>query len=147
MNVGLLIYGGLETVSGGYLYDRKLVEYLQRWYESFISTPASGIPKLMVAEATNFPELGRFYQEEVVRRGQRLIARILQRGIERGEFRPVNVEHAVRLAVSPILHYVIMRHSLHACTGEKVDARAVLELHLELFLRGIAQVPDPEVRP
>ncbi|KAA3648130.1 MAG: glycosyltransferase family 1 protein [Chloroflexi bacterium] len=29
MRVGLLIYGGLDTVSGGYLYDRKLVEYLE----------------------------------------------------------------------------------------------------------------------
>jgi len=29
MRVGLVIYGGLETVSGGCLYDRKLVEYLQ----------------------------------------------------------------------------------------------------------------------
>ena len=28
MRVGLVIYGSLETVSGGYLYDRKLVEYL-----------------------------------------------------------------------------------------------------------------------
>lgn len=30
MNVGLLIYGSLETLSGGYLYDRKLVEHLER---------------------------------------------------------------------------------------------------------------------
>ena len=30
MNVALLIYGSLETRSGGYLYDRKLVEHLQR---------------------------------------------------------------------------------------------------------------------
>ncbi len=28
MRVGLLIYGSLDTISGGYLYDRKLVEYL-----------------------------------------------------------------------------------------------------------------------
>lgn len=30
MRVGVVIYGSLETVSGGYLYDRKLVEYLRR---------------------------------------------------------------------------------------------------------------------
>ena len=29
MRVGLLIYGNLDTLSGGYLYDRKLVRYLQ----------------------------------------------------------------------------------------------------------------------
>jgi len=29
MHVGLIIYGKLETLTGGYLYDRKLVEYLR----------------------------------------------------------------------------------------------------------------------
>lgn len=29
MRIGFLIYGSLETLSGGYLYDRKLVEYLR----------------------------------------------------------------------------------------------------------------------
>lgn len=29
MRIGLVIYGGLDQVSGGYLYDRKLVEYLR----------------------------------------------------------------------------------------------------------------------
>ncbi|MCB0306047.1 MAG: glycosyltransferase family 1 protein, partial [Calditrichaeota bacterium] len=29
MKLGLVIYGSLETLSGGYLYDRKLVEYLR----------------------------------------------------------------------------------------------------------------------
>ncbi len=28
MNIGLVIYGSLDTLSGGYFYDRKLVEYL-----------------------------------------------------------------------------------------------------------------------
>ncbi len=30
MRVGLVIYGRLDTLSGGYLYDRQLVDYLQR---------------------------------------------------------------------------------------------------------------------
>lgn len=29
MRIGLIIYGALDTLSGGYLYDRKLVEYLR----------------------------------------------------------------------------------------------------------------------
>ncbi|HKZ55732.1 MAG TPA: glycosyltransferase, partial [Anaerolineales bacterium] len=33
MRIGLLIYGGLESVSGGYLYDRMLVDHLRRWGE------------------------------------------------------------------------------------------------------------------
>ncbi|MDG2090054.1 MAG: glycosyltransferase family 4 protein [Gammaproteobacteria bacterium] len=30
MRIGLLIYGDINTISGGYLYDRKLVEYLRK---------------------------------------------------------------------------------------------------------------------
>jgi glycosyltransferase involved in cell wall biosynthesis len=30
MHIGLIIYGSLETMSGGYLYDRMMVEYLRR---------------------------------------------------------------------------------------------------------------------
>ncbi len=29
MRIGLMIYGDINTVSGGYLYDRKLVSYLE----------------------------------------------------------------------------------------------------------------------
>jgi glycosyltransferase involved in cell wall biosynthesis len=29
MHIGLVIYGSIDTISGGYLYDRKLVEYLR----------------------------------------------------------------------------------------------------------------------
>jgi len=29
MHIGFVIYGSLDTISGGYLYDRKLVEYLR----------------------------------------------------------------------------------------------------------------------
>jgi glycosyltransferase involved in cell wall biosynthesis len=41
MHIGLVIYGSLDTLSGGYLYDRKLVEYLRSQGDSveIISLP------------------------------------------------------------------------------------------------------------
>ena len=41
MKIGFVIYGSLDTVSGGYLYDRKLVEYLRAQGETveIISLP------------------------------------------------------------------------------------------------------------
>lgn len=47
MRVGLLIYGSLETISGGYLYDRKLVEHLraQGDYVEIISLPWQNYPR------------------------------------------------------------------------------------------------------
>ena len=41
MKIGLIIYGSLDTLSGGYMYDRKLVEYLRAQGDSvdIISLP------------------------------------------------------------------------------------------------------------
>ena len=46
MRLGLLIYGSLDTLSGGYLYDRKLVEHLRRAGDSveIISIPWRSYP-------------------------------------------------------------------------------------------------------
>jgi glycosyltransferase involved in cell wall biosynthesis len=47
MRVGLLIYGSLKTISGGYLYDRKLVEHLhaQGDHIEIISLPWRNYPR------------------------------------------------------------------------------------------------------
>lgn len=47
MKIGLLIYGSLDTLSGGYYYDRMLVEYLRNHGEQveIISLPWRNYPK------------------------------------------------------------------------------------------------------
>jgi AcrR family transcriptional regulator len=75
-----------------------------------------------------------------VLRRRRLLTRVLERGIARGEFRSVDLALAVRLAVAPILLASIWEHSLRAQDREGVDAREMVRLHVEIFLRGIARV-------
>src|SRR5881296_2607395 len=71
---------------------RDLFEQLVREYWRLVGeTALAGIPKLMMAEAATFPELTRFYYDEVVARGHRLMAGVIERGIMSGEFRPVDV--------------------------------------------------------
>src|SRR5437016_10656592 len=68
---------------------RELLERLVREYWRLVGeTSLAGIPKLMMAEAATFPELTRFYYDEVVTRGHRLMAGVIERGIENGEFPP-----------------------------------------------------------
>lgn len=47
MRIGLVIYGTLDTLSGGYLYDRKLVEYLRACGDSveIVSLPWRAYPR------------------------------------------------------------------------------------------------------
>ena len=40
-----------------------LRELVQGWWRLFGSTPLSGIPKLMISEASNFPEIAKYYHD------------------------------------------------------------------------------------
>jgi AcrR family transcriptional regulator len=58
---------------------------LLSWWERIGKTRASGITKLVMSEAQNFPEIAQFYQEEVIKPGNAMIRRILERGVISGE--------------------------------------------------------------
>jgi hypothetical protein len=119
---------------------RDLFEKLVREYWRLVGeTSLVGIPKLMMAEANNFPELARFYYEEVVTRGHRLMASVLERGIKAGEFRPVNVAVATKLAMAPVMHAVIARKAFSACMPEGFDVAKYLDTHIDLYLHGISK--------
>src|SRR5438067_5980278 len=50
------------------------------WSERIGVTRASGITKLIISEARNFPEIAAFYHKEVIEPGEALVRRILKRG-------------------------------------------------------------------
>jgi len=119
---------------------RDLFERLVREYWRLVGeTSLVGIPKLMMAEANNFPELARFYYEEVVTRGHRLMAGVLERGIKAGEFRRVNVPVATKLAMAPVMHAVVARKAFSACMPEGFDVASYLDTHIDLYLHGISK--------
>ena len=124
-----------------------MVRYCMRvWWERIGATRASGITKLMISEARNFPELAAFYQQEVIRPGTDLVRRILQRGMDRGEFRPMDVEYAVFGIVAPMIFLIMMKHSLGACAPQEypLDAQRYVETQLELLLNGLCVRPGEQ---
>src|SRR5262245_49266865 len=78
-----------------------LVEILRGWWEGMQDSPMGGLPKLVLSEAPNFPDVARIYFDEVVQRVRRLFTSILRRGIESGEFREIDVEYTVRALMAP----------------------------------------------
>jgi AcrR family transcriptional regulator len=116
------------------------------WVQHIVPSPVSIIPKLVIAEASNFPELARFYLETAVHRALRLVAAILHRGITRGEFRPVDVDHVVYCVLGPLLLTVLWQHSLGPHDDRPLDAEAVCRAHLDLLLHGLQMHPPPSVQ-
>lgn len=110
----------------------------KNWWEKIGSTRISGIPKLVLSEARNFPEIARFYVQEVVRPGRETLAAVIRRGIERGEFRKVDPETVVHLIAAPMLMLGLWRNALEPCCDERIDPPALLEAHLQMLQRGLA---------
>jgi AcrR family transcriptional regulator len=114
-----------------------LLERLLLTIGGVVGSQIGAIPKLVIAEAGNFPDLARFYLDEVVRRGLRLIGTILRRGIARGEFRAIDVDHTVYCVIAPMLIAALWKNSLEAYDDASLDAEALARAHLDLLLRGL----------
>jgi len=108
------------------------------WAEEVYGGRVGALPKLMVAEAGNFPELSRFYRDEVVLRVLGLVQALLRRGIDGGEFREVDVEHTAFCLIAPLLAATLLKHSIGRDEPLPIDAGALARCHVGLLLRGLA---------
>ena len=126
--------------------QRLLREILLGWWEMIGATDLGGIPKLMMAEAQNFPEVAKFYFDEVMCRGRDLVRRALRLGIERGSFRGVDDELIVNVLMAPLIHLATWRYSFACCEPRRIDPRAYLDAYLDLVFHGLL-VADPGESP
>jgi AcrR family transcriptional regulator len=120
---------------------------LAGWWERIGSTALGGIPKLMLSEARNFPEVAIYYDEAVIQRGQALIRTVVRRGIERGVFRPVDLDTIGTVLIAPLLHLALWRHSFGSCCGRDTNVEQYLNTHFDLVLNGLAAVPGVSGAP
>ena len=95
------------------------------------------LPRLVLAEAANFPQLAEFWRREVVERGIALMSGIIQRGIARGEFRKIDLQHAARLCVAPLLVIVLWRTTFARFDAEPYDYQGLIDAHLATLLKGL----------
>ncbi|MES2129777.1 MAG: TetR/AcrR family transcriptional regulator [Pseudomonadota bacterium] len=114
-----------------------LREVLSGWWERVGETPASGIVKLVMAEAGNFPDIAKFYHEEVIARGTNMIGSMLARGIARGELIPMDVAVVTQVLVAPVLMLMTWKHSIGPCNLNDLNPRAFLDSFINMALHGL----------
>jgi AcrR family transcriptional regulator len=107
------------------------------WWERLGATKASGIIKLVMAEAGNFPDLALFYQEEVIARSTVMMAGMFERGVARGEFRPMDVKVMTQVLIAPMLMLITCKHSIGPCSAEQADPLDFLNAFLDMALHGL----------
>lgn len=117
-------------------------DFILGWWEHIGNTSLSGITKLMLAEAGNFPEVTQFYHDAVVSRSNKLIIRILERGIARGDFRPIDTRLAKQVIVAPMMMLMLWKHSFASCKAETFEPLEYLESVIDLLSHGLLVAPD-----
>jgi hypothetical protein len=94
------------------------------------------IPKLIVSESGNFPELTRFFVQQVTKRVRRIVESIIQKGIKQKEFIVCDPQITARLLLAPIFQAQIWKYSLKAY-DDHYDPELYVTTHLNIFLHGI----------
>ena len=137
--------GAAEAASFQGPTDELLRTILTQWWQRLYDSPVSGVFKIVITEVRNFPEIADFHRRTVVEPGQRLVGQLVQRGIDRGEFRSVDVHSAVHSLIFPMIMACLHKHSLGACIPEeRMDGKRFIRDHVELMLRGLGtRAPAP----
>ncbi len=125
-----------------------LGEFLQIWWTRYGGTRLAGITKLVVGESGNFPEMARFYNEEVVSGNQELSTFILKRGMSRGEFRRLDVDAVAHSVMAPLVLKSIWANSIEPCCGgvATMDPDTFIAHHLDMVLRSLRAAPPGRER-
>ena len=144
-----------ETIAGRFTeWNQELDEFqgdsaellrycMQSWWERIGMTAASGITKLVMSESGTFPEIAAFYQQEVIGPGHDLLKRVLQRGIDRGEFRTMELEYAVYSLIAPMIFLLMWKHSMAPCCppSQRIDPIGFIDTQVGLLLSGMLVRP------
>jgi AcrR family transcriptional regulator len=118
--------------------SEELLRRLVAGFRAFEESPAGGVVKLILAEAGNFPDVARFYCTSFDLRGRNLFARVLRRGVETGEFRPLpDLEATAVIIAQPLAMFSVWKRSLAPFDPGKVDSDQFYDAYLDFVLKGL----------
>jgi AcrR family transcriptional regulator len=103
--------------------------------QELVSSKRAFIARLLIAEGHKHPELTAFYYEQVVSRGIATMTRLIERGIERGEFKPTPLRDYPQLLFAPVLTAIIWRGLFERY--RHLDTDGLLRTNIELLTDAI----------
>ena len=100
------------------------------------------IPRLILAEAGNFPDIAKTYRNEVIERGFRVLESLLQQGMEQGLIRQIDPRLAIRNIAGPMIVHALLANVFGAEEDVNIDTAAFVESHLNILMNGLLKEPE-----
>ncbi len=111
---------------------------IQKWFEAVGGgSKIAGIPKLVVAESSNFPELADFFVKRVLDPAYKYICRVLEYGVSKGTFRINDIPMTAYMILSTLHSAILDPHSLNIAKKLGLSMEAFEEKLRGLILNGI----------
>ncbi len=104
-----------------------LLAFMQR----LPGSPASVVIRLMISEAPKHPDLVDYYWENVASRGLAALRRLLERGVENGEFRDSAVNQLPQLFLAPVMMSIVWGIVF---ADRSLDTDKLIETHVDMML-------------
>ncbi len=95
--------------------------------------------RLILAEGPRFPDIARFYHQEVVAPGMALLRKIIARGVARGELRNEALERYPQLVMAPAMIALLWDALFQQL--EPLDIAEMFRTHLSLLTNAPAAPP------
>ena len=90
---------------------------------------------MVLGEAVRFPSLSRFFHDEVIKQSQDVMHRIIQRGVDCGEFRKEASEVYSQFLIAPVLIGALWKLQFNAIAP--IDMVDYSEKHIDFILRAL----------
>ncbi len=111
--------------------------FLSRFADIADRTPIGRVPKIVVGESRNFPELAKVWHDEIASKGIGMLAGLIAKGQARGEVRAGDPRlHAFSL-MGPMILGVLWRETLQPVGGDPLDIGTLARQHTETILAGL----------
>jgi len=105
--------------------------------EKLTQSRVGAFPRIIIAEATNFPDLAEYYRDNVILRIQGFFAHAIQKGIDQGEFRPVDPVASARILMAPFLMLALLSNIEAFKKGLKLDPGEHVEAARQILGHGL----------
>lgn len=106
-------------------------------------SPAVGIAKMVISEGRNFPELARYWHDEMVDPMIGLLSGLIGRAQARGEVRPGDPRMIAIQIISPFLMALLWRETFTPVGAAPFDLNALAAQHLSVLKGGLLTDGSP----
>ena len=102
------------------------------------------VPKLIVLESAQFPELAEIYRRDVIDKVLPRVVHLIERQIELGRFRKVDPELAVRSVIGPIIVHAALAEVFGIMPEGGLRMDRLFAQHIDILFNGLSVNPERE---